>query len=346
MRKRRKRIDLFVLLPLVLLTVWIGQPPALLSTAFAAQNGVVADAALSQPQMQQLQERLAASGLGEQDAAATVRLMATHRFSNQQMAQVGDLFRAEADRGADREALLAMRAKIHEGIAKKVTPEKILVATERVASRFRVSTQLVQSAGVRNRATFTELYADSLAAGMREQDLRQLNRALELAAARAPRQAEALQLETMRTARDMSRLSVSSQATTNLLCRALEHDYSSAEMAMLRQSIGVGSGDPESCAKLMAQAVSQGCRGKELEGLVQRERQATSGSQSGHGQGGETGSGSSAGGGSGSGSGGNSGSGGGNGSSGGGNGGGNSGGSGGSGGGNGGGGGGNGGGRS
>ena len=89
------------------------------------------------------------------------------------------------------------------------------MATERVASRFRVSTQLVQSAGVRNRTTFTELYADSLAAGMREQDLRQLNRVLEQAVARAPRQDEALQLETMRTARDMARLSVSSQTTTN-----------------------------------------------------------------------------------------------------------------------------------
>ncbi|MFH0781743.1 MAG: hypothetical protein V2B20_07280 [Pseudomonadota bacterium] len=254
--------------------------------------------ALSKP-LQEVERQLVQSGVPENDAQETVRAMVQAHFSVAQMAQVGKQLVSENRWGIEGQAV---RNKIHEGIAKGIPPETILSATARVQNRFEYSRKLAAVLDEAENVSIVAMYADCLAAGLTEQHARQLANALKARSARPGESAiRNLKEETLVTARDMVRRTISSATTTEVLERALAHGYAAEGMRALRKSLAGSSGDVENTAKRFGAAIDQGVRAGDLQGFGKSGVGTGDGSEKGGGQGASGGSSGGSGGGGGSG---------------------------------------------
>jgi hypothetical protein len=193
--------------------------------------------------------------------------METNRFTHEQMLRVGALLAEEQKNSTNAEVAQAVRAKVHEGIAKGIAPDRIVDAAATVAGRVRTSTALARSMNSQASNALASVYADSLAAGLTEEDARTLNNKLNRAAAQRSRSAEALIMETMLTARDLVRQRVTSRTTAELLGQALARGFSAEEIAALRGSFAAGSGNPENRARSFGSAIGRGDRDQNLQGI-------------------------------------------------------------------------------
>jgi len=236
------------------------------------------------------------SGLQPEDAQATVRAMVRAHFTEEQMVRAGRQVASGGGRGL---AAGAVRAKIHEGIAKGVAPETILKATSKVKNRYDVAEKLASKL---KQTELAGIYADCLAAGLSEKDARKLTAALQ-ARKNTPGKSESrnLAVETLVTARDMVRQEVSSKTTGKVLENALRRGYSEEEMRTLRHTLaGNTRGNLEESARHIGAAIEDGDRHGELQdhdnhGFGTGEK---AGMGEGHGAAGSSGSGGSDGGGS------------------------------------------------
>jgi hypothetical protein len=240
-----------VLLIVVLLTATVhaGEPPD--NESFPDEN------------IRAVEHRLVESGLRQEDAQATVRAMVEARFTAEQMVRAGRQITSGGGQGL---TARAVRAKIHEGIAKGVNPETILLATTKVRNRYEVAEKFASKL---KQTELAGIYADSLAAGLSEKDAQRLTVALQ-ARKRTPGKSESrnLGIETLATARDMVRQGVSSGTTSEVLETALTQGYSEKNMRTIRHTLANNSRDNlEEAARHIGTAISQGTRAENLQNL-------------------------------------------------------------------------------
>ncbi len=244
-----KRITLLIVL-LFAVAVHAEEPP----TAPALQE-----------QLQEVEHHLVRNGVPVADAQATIRAMVQARFTTEQAVQAGKQLVSEGRWGITGQAI---RDKIHEGVAKGVSPENILSATERVRARVEFAGKLAAGLHEANNVSIVGTYVDCLAAGLSEQHAHQLANALQ---ARAETQRsignQSLTTETLLTARDMVRRNIASATATGVLESALDRGYNDKEMRTLRQSLASSLGDPENTARRFGAAIGQGARAGDLQGL-------------------------------------------------------------------------------
>lgn len=223
------------------------------------------DAQALQEQLQAVERQLVRSGIAEADARATVRAMIQARFTVEQVVRAGKQLAADDLPGITGQAV---RDKIHEGVAKGVSSENILSATERVRTRVLFASKLAVELNEANKGQVVSAYVDCLAAGLTEQHAHQLAKALK-AKTGTPGSigSQSLTMETLLTAREMVRRNISSATTTGVLGSALDRGYNDKEMRTLRQSLAGSSGDPENTARHFGAAIDQGVRAGELQGL-------------------------------------------------------------------------------
>lgn len=239
--------------------------------------------------LEEVERRLARSGIKEVDAEAMIRAMTAARFTVQQMVRASEQLVLDKPGGL---TVQAVKDKIFEGIAKGVPPEAIVTAAAKVKSRHEYASQLAAKLNETNTTQVATAYADCLAAGLSEQHAHQLANALH-ARVGTPGTAGSrnLAIETLLTAREMVRRRISSITTFEVLESALNNGFSEQEMRTLRQSLATGSGDPENNAKRFGNAIEQGVRAGELQGLGNNSHGSGGKSDMGGGSGGSGGAG-------------------------------------------------------
>jgi hypothetical protein len=243
----------------------------LLLTVMAHAGETPVNVSATHESLSAVERRLVESGLPQDEAQATVRAMVAAHFTEEQMVRVG---RQIASGDSQRLTAGAVRAKIHEGIAKGIAPETILMATSKVKNRYELAEKLAEKLTSKLKRTgLVGLYADCFAAGFSELDAEKLTLALQTRKnTPGKRDSQNLMVETLVTARDMVRQGVSSKMTGEVLESALKRGYSKKEMRTLRHTLAGNTRDNlEDSAGRIGAAIDRGVRAGELQGLGNRD---------------------------------------------------------------------------
>lgn len=241
----------------------------ILLLAILSASGVHAEDGQAPPALQeqhrQITQQFVRGGIAETEAQELMAALVRARFSEEQLRRTGDLFSIEEQRGM---AGQAVRSKIHEGIAKKVPPDAILAAAEKVKNRLQYAEKLAAELPGDKNAALASTYADCLAAGLSEEHALRLTDALKAKSSGSGKnEGQKLTTEILLTAREMLRRSISSSTTSDLLQSALDNNYDSDGIRSLRQSLSAKSGDLESIAKHFGSAIDKGAHAGQLQGL-------------------------------------------------------------------------------
>jgi hypothetical protein len=252
-------------------------------------------------------------GIAGEDAVQFINAMNANRFQEEQILKAQAIVIEAQGRGLPAKPIIN---KAFEGMAKQVPPERTLQAMGAVSSRYAFAFEQARSItqNTEQIGRLGNMLAESLAAGLKEQDAsRIMDHLQERSPQMSQNQMDELAAACLAMARDMSRLGVSSNLSSEIISNALSKGFTAASVAGMHQSMLAQS--QTHSAQTVAQGLAHGMQqGQSTQGLG-----GMTGGQAGHGgQGGAGGSGGGAGGSGGAGSGGGSGAGGGAGGSGGG----------------------------
>lgn len=159
--------------------------------------------------------------------------------------------------------------KAYEGIAKRVAAEKTVQAMDAVRSRYSAAFREARAiaAEEKQQQTLGRTIAEGLAAGIRERDmaritegLRQQNRQL------SREQRDELAVQSFQAVREMARWGVPSVAVADVVCQALQHQFTAREMAQMRNSFTAEAryGKAESTAQQYGAQIGGGIRAEGL----------------------------------------------------------------------------------
>lgn len=208
-------------------------------------------AAVTSPQLRAFESSLVRAGMMfSGDAAGLVEGMVEAQYSGEQMAMIGQQVQAAAGDRSTREAVVS---KIREGMAKRVGPEGIVKATDRVRQRYGFAMETAKALTKEQYASLGGIIADSLSSGLSQPDAKQITNGLQTRSEQMGKDIlQAPAAETILTARDMVRLGVSSQVASAVVGEALARGYDAAATEALRQTFNTqmdaeqyGSGCPE-----------------------------------------------------------------------------------------------------
>ena len=227
------------------------------------------------------------NGIPSEDAIQLVLAMNANRFKEEQILKAQGIVLEAQRRGLSTKPVIN---KVFEGMAKQVAPERTLQAMEAVSSRYAFAYDQARSItkNTEQAGQLGNMLAESLAAGLKEQDALQIMSQLQEKSPKMNRdQMDELAAACLAMARDMSRLGVSSNLSSQVISSALSNGLNAASIASMHQSL-VAQSQTHS-AQTLAQGLAHGAQhGQSAQGL---------GGQSGHGgQGGQGGSGGSGGG--------------------------------------------------
>ncbi|MBN2059056.1 MAG: hypothetical protein JW882_01455, partial [Deltaproteobacteria bacterium] len=221
-----------------------------------------------------LQIRLSAkqmvqAGVPGDEAVKMTQRMMENRFREEQVIRAHRVIMAAIGEDLPEKPVME---KAYEGMVKNMPPDIVLQAMEMTRSRYAYAYHVAEEVTPhKNQARMIgNAIAECLSAGLAEHDV---SRIMELLQARAyqktTNQPETLASETFLAARTMARLGVSGKAAADVVCRALENQFSEREMNMLQYSFSNGSlkTDPEALAHQYAGAIGNGERGKGLESI-------------------------------------------------------------------------------
>jgi hypothetical protein len=199
-------------------------------------------------------------GLKTEDTVKLTRAMLQNKFDEQHIQLAHALMIEAKNSGMPVQPLMN---KAFEGMAKGVPPPMILSAMETVQSRnafaFRRAAKLTND---RSRTeNLGRTLAAGLAAGLTEEDADTITEmAQQRAGSMNSDQAYSLALESFQTARDVSRLGVSSQTATSMVTRALDEGFNHEDLRTMRSSfmMQVQHAEPESLARGYTSAIQEG----------------------------------------------------------------------------------------
>jgi len=206
------------------------------------------------------------AGLKDDDAIKMTRSMLENKFTIDNTIEAQHIIMNALNEGLPLEPLIN---KVFEGMTKNVKPDRIVRAMEMVLSRYTFA--YGQAAVLTKEKTqigrLGNTLSAALAAGLENQDAAQICSMIQNKAQTMNGTAHnSLAVETLKTARDMARLSVASQAVADVLTQALQKDYRAEEMKRMRASFMSHSrtGSPQNLAKSYSKAIQQG---KSIDGL-------------------------------------------------------------------------------
>ena len=200
------------------------------------------------------------AGLKDDDAIKMTRSMLENKFTIDNTLEAQQIIMNALYEGLP---LVPLKNKIFEGMAKNVNPDRIVRAMEMVLSRYTFA--YGQAAVLTKEKTqigrLGNTLSAALAAGLKNQDATQICSKIQNKAQTMNSTAHnSLAFETLKTARDMARLSVASQAVADVLAQALQKGYRAEEMKSMRASFmsHSRSGSPQDLAKSFSKAIQQG----------------------------------------------------------------------------------------
>ena len=213
------------------------------------------------PQMVKASVREAVrSGLDLDGVGKLTRAMLDHRFEGHQIRHCHVLMIQAHNGGMPIEPLMN---KAYEGMAKDVDPPLIVGAMERVQARhtfaYRHAAKL--SGNEPDAANLGYALSAALAAGFEQQDADRVAKMIrQRAQTMQPDEAYKLALECFYTARDVSRLGVSSAATADILVGALGKRFSHREMLAMRSAFitEARQSEPQKLARRYAESIQEG----------------------------------------------------------------------------------------
>jgi len=181
--------------------------------------------------------------------------------------------------------------KAHEGIAKRVAAEKTVQAMETVRSRYAMAFQNARSivAGEKQQQTLGRTIAEGLAAGIQQRDMVRMAERLQQQSRQLSReQRNELAVQSFQTFREMARLGVSSVAVGDVICQALQHQFTAREMAQMRTAFTAEAryGKAENIAQQYGTQIGGGARAGGLGSAGGAAGSGAPGGGSGAGQGG------------------------------------------------------------
>lgn len=200
------------------------------------------------------------SGLDQDNVFKLTRAMLQRRFDGEQIQHAQTLMIEAHESGLPVEPLMN---KAFEGMAKGVAPALIVGAMERVHSRNTFAyQQAAQLSGDKSRkSNLGRVLATAIAAGFAKQDADRITQMVrQQALTMPPDETYNLALECFYTARDVSRLGVSSEAVANMLAGALNKRFSHREMHAMRNAFMTQArqSQPQNLARRYADAIRQG----------------------------------------------------------------------------------------
>jgi len=221
-------------------------------------------AAVTSPQLRAFESSLVRAGMTDGDAAGLVEGMVEAQYSGEQMAMIGQQVQAAAGDRSTREAVVS---KIREGMAKRVGPEGIVKATDRVRQRYGFAMETAKALTKEQYASLGGIIADSLSSGLSQPDAKRITTGLQTRSEQMGKDSlQALAAETMLTARDMVRLGVSSQVASAVVGEALARGYDAAAMEALRQTFNTQrmQSNMDQVAQRFGLAIRQGVSARDL----------------------------------------------------------------------------------
>ena len=176
------------------------------------------------------------SGIDTDNAIRMTKLMLKNQFSLEQALRA-----QKAIMNAQKEGLPVdpIMNKAYEGMVKQLQAKNIVQAMERVRSRYAFAheqARVLTKERSQVRAIGNTI-AKTVTAGMDQKDVRGImDRLQERTQQMTQSQTMELAKESFKAARDMARLGLSSKATNNLVCLALQNGYTARKMENMRNS--------------------------------------------------------------------------------------------------------------
>ena len=200
------------------------------------------------------------NGLSQASVIKLTRAMLQNKFEAQQIQQTHALMIEAKNSGMPVQPLMN---KAFEGMAKGVDPSLILGAMQTVQSRNEFAYQRAArlSRNKTQMATLGQSLSAGLAAGLSKNDASKITEMIEQRSrSMKSERAYMLALECFNTARDVSRLGVSSQAVTNMLTNALKKGFSHQDMRAMRNAFitQARQSHPQKLARSYSAAIVEG----------------------------------------------------------------------------------------
>ena len=199
---------------------------------------------LSQQAMESVEQQtreMSELGIPKAQSQKMLTLMNQNRFEKQNIIRAQQVVINTAKAELPTEPVMS---KAIEGMAKQAKEQQVIAAMEIVRSRYAHANRLAKSLSDDKKSidTMTKAAADSLAAGMKTEDMEAVVAQLQVQTrtrqqTRNKTEDDKLAIQTMQTTRTMARLGVHSSEVSDTLCQALQNRYTHQEMKQLRHQI-------------------------------------------------------------------------------------------------------------
>ena len=206
------------------------------------------------------------AGVPEDQAMQLIQTMERQQVREEHIIQAQQMVMTAHNQGLP---VGPMINKAMEGLAKGVATEETLQAMEKVQNRYSIASRHAMqiTANEARREQLRDMIADGLAAGIGNKDLDRIMEQLQQRTRQmSQNQTEEYALATMQNTRTMARLAVNSSAAADVVCAALQNQYSTREMQQLHKQFMLQSrqASPNRVANQYARAIAAGHRGGSL----------------------------------------------------------------------------------
>jgi len=223
------------------------------------------------------------AGIPGDEAMKMTRLMIQNNYKDQNILRAQKILIDTVREGLPDKPVMN---KAYEGIAKNVQEDRVVGAMEKTRTRYSVAYRHARSI-TQNPVRVNDIgktIAEGLTAGINNKDAYQIMESLQNSTRQMTRNnTEAFAEEIFLSLRDMARRSVLSKIATDVVSKALEHEYSVEEIKQMRHSFISRSMnfDPTILAIQYGHDIEHGVRAKDLNNR-QRGKSAPFGKDSGH----------------------------------------------------------------
>lgn len=203
-------------------------------------------------------ERLSDSGVDPKKIQTLTRSMLENQFSQRQVLAANQILLETRQKNLPLDPLIH---KANEGMAKKASPDRIIQAMHRVQSRYVFADRQSKNLDT-NRSAISSLNRNmvaGLAAGIKEQDMEKISTALQQRKQNGDK-IRLLSSNTFSLVKDMARLGVLSNRSTELVVQALNKNYNALQINELKTSFLSLSNDKDAneLAGIFAKAIESG----------------------------------------------------------------------------------------
>jgi len=206
------------------------------------------------------------AGIPIDDAIKMTRLMIQNNYKDQNILRAQKILIDTVEEGLPDRPVMN---KAYEGVAKNVQEDRVVEAMEKTRTRYSVAYRHARSI-TQNPVRVNDIgktIAESLTAGINNKDAYQIMETLQNSTRQMTgNNKEAFAEEIFLSLRDMARRSVLSRIATDVVSKALEHQYSVQEIKQMRHSFVSRSMnfDPTILAIQYGHDIEQGVRAKDL----------------------------------------------------------------------------------